>query len=63
MARKSTIATLCAVAASKFDLTGTPYDLIIRLSSQKPARRRCTYWHAAARHYRVAGNDARHSKP
>jgi energy-converting hydrogenase Eha subunit H len=40
MAHKSTVATLYAVAASKFDLTGTPYDLIIRLSAEKPARRR-----------------------
>ncbi len=54
MARKSTVATLYAVAASKFDLTDEPYDLIIRQSSEKPARRRCTYWHATARHYSVA---------
>jgi hypothetical protein len=54
MVRKSTVATLCAVAASKFDLTGEPYDLIIRLSAEKPARRRCTYWPGPARHYRVA---------
>jgi len=52
--RKSTVATLCAVAASKFNLTDEPYDLIIRLSAQKPARRRCTYWPGSARHYRVA---------
>jgi len=51
--------TLCAVAASKFDLTVEPYDLIIRLSSQKPACMCRTYWRVRARHYRVAGNDAR----
>ncbi len=33
-------ATLYAVAASKFDLTDEPYDLIIHLSAEKPVRRR-----------------------
>ena len=63
MARKSTVATLCAVAASKFDLTDEPYDLIIRLSAEKPTRRRCTYWPGPARHYSKAGNDARRADP
>jgi hypothetical protein len=36
-------ATLCAVAASKSDLTDEPYDVIIRLSLEKPACMRCTY--------------------
>lgn len=62
MARISTVATLYAVAASKFDLTGTPYDLIIRLSAEKPACGRGTYWPRPARHYRGAGNDARASR-
>ena len=48
------IATLYAVAASKFDLTGEPYDLIIRVSLQKPAWMRRAYWPGTARHYRVA---------
>ena len=30
------VATLDAVAASEFDLTGEPYDLIIRVSLQNP---------------------------
>jgi hypothetical protein len=54
MARKSTVATLYAVAASKFDLTGTPYDLITRLSAEKPVCKCCTYWPGPARHYSVA---------
>ncbi len=62
MARKSTVATLYAVAASKFDLTEEPYDLIIRLSLQKPAGKCCTYWLGPARHYSKAGNDARASQ-
>ena len=52
MARKSTVATLYAVAASEFDLTDEPYDLIIRLSSQKPTGMGRTYWRGCARHYR-----------
>ena len=52
-------ATLCAVAASKSDLTDELYDVIIRLSLEKPACIRCTYWRRTARHYSVAGNDAR----
>ena len=48
------VATLYAVAASKFDLTDEPYDLIIRLSVQKPAWMRRSYWPGPARHYRVA---------
>ncbi len=47
-------ATLCAVAASKSDLTDEPYDVIIRLSLEKPACIRCTYWRRTARHYSVA---------
>jgi len=39
-ARKSTVATLYAVAASEFDLTDERYDRIIRVSSQNPARMR-----------------------
>ena len=42
------------MAASKFDLTGEPYDLIIRVSLQKPAWMRRAYWPGTARHYRVA---------
>ena len=52
-------ATFCAVAASKSDLTDEPYDGIIRLSLEKPACLRCTYWRRPARHYSKAGNDAR----
>ena len=52
MARKSTVATLYAVAASEFDLTDEPYDLIIRVSAGKPVCKCCTYWPGRARHYR-----------
>ena len=45
-------ATLYAVAASEFDLTDEPYDLIIRLSSQKPTGMRRPYCPTRARHYR-----------
>ena len=55
------VATLDAVAASEFDLTGEPYDLIIRVSLQKPAWMRRTYWPEPARHYSKAGNDTRAS--
>ena len=55
-------ATLCAVAASKSDLSEEPYDVIIRLSLEKPACIRCTYWRRPARHYSKAGNDARASQ-
>jgi hypothetical protein len=47
-------ATLYAVAASEFDLTDQLYDLIIRLSAQKPACKCCTYWAERARHYSIA---------
>jgi hypothetical protein len=47
-------ATLYAVAASEFDLTDEPYDLIIRLSAGKPVCKCCTYWPGRARHYSVA---------
>jgi len=47
-------ATLYAVAASEFDFTDEPYDLIIRLSSQKLTGMRRPYWPTRARHYRVA---------
>ena len=50
--RCNAFATLYAVAASEFDLTDQPYDLIIRLSAQKPACKRGTYWPGPARHYR-----------
>jgi len=55
-------ATLCAVAASKSDLTDEPYDVIMRVSLEKPACMRCTYWRRPARHYSKAGNDARASQ-
>ena len=62
MVRSYAFATLCAVAAAKFDLTDEPYDLIIRLSLEKPVCERCTYWAGCARHYSKAGNDARASQ-
>ncbi len=51
---KALFATLYAVAASEFVLTGSPYDPIMLESCEKLACKRCTYWRRRARHYSVA---------